>query len=87
MDLATDMHTHLDHGETGDFRVEALVTQCSPHSAGREGFPHPVPRFQPFSPDRKPLRQPRVAHSFAALQVLDNVGLRRNSLKFRGYGW
>jgi hypothetical protein len=28
-----------------------------------------------------------VAHSFAALQVLDNVGLRRNSLKFRGYGW
>ena len=70
-----------------DFRVEALVTQCSPHSPGREDFPHPVPRFQPFRPDWKPLRQPRVAYSFAALQVLDNVGLRRNSLKFRGYGW
>ncbi len=37
--------------QTVDFRVEALVTQCSPHSAGREDFPHPVPRFQPFSPD------------------------------------
>lgn len=30
------------------FRVKAPVTRCSPHSAGREGFPHPVPRFQPF---------------------------------------
>ena len=38
-----------EHSE--DFRVEALVTQCSPHSPGREDFPHPVPRFQPFSPD------------------------------------
>jgi hypothetical protein len=32
-------------------RVEAPVFRRSPHSPGREGFPHPVPRFQPFSPD------------------------------------
>ena len=44
-------HSSMSQCETLHFRVEALVTQCSPHSAGREDFPHPVPRFQPFSPD------------------------------------
>ena len=29
----------------GNFRVDAPVTRRTPHSAGREGLPHPVPRF------------------------------------------
>jgi hypothetical protein len=28
-----------------NFRVDAPVTRRTPHSAGREGLPHPVPRF------------------------------------------
>jgi hypothetical protein len=45
------VETVLDHCKTKHFRVEAPVTRRSPHSAGRVGFPHPVPRFQPFRPD------------------------------------
>jgi hypothetical protein len=29
----------------GAIRVDAPVTRRTPHSAGREGLPHPVPRF------------------------------------------
>ena len=42
---------NLSHRKSVHFRVKAPVTRCSPLSPGREGFPHLVPRFQPFSPD------------------------------------
>jgi hypothetical protein len=41
--LHNDKYTKLSPCEK--FRVDALVTQRTPHSAGREGLPHPVPRF------------------------------------------
>jgi len=28
-----------------NFRVDAPVTRRTPHRSGREGLPHPVPRF------------------------------------------
>jgi len=39
------------------FRVKAPVTRRPPHRPGREGFPHPVPRwpetFVPGQPNRR----------------------------------
>ena len=57
-----------------EFRVEALVTQRSPHRPVREAFPHTVPRFQFFLPNWKPNRRiPRLAHNFAVRLALDIV--------------
>jgi len=57
------------------FRVEALVTQRSPHRPVREDFPHTVPRFQFFSPNWKPNKRiPCLAHNFAVLLALQFPG-------------
>jgi hypothetical protein len=50
-----------------DFRVDAPVTQRTPHRPVLEDFPHTVPRFQPFFPEleTKPAA-PGLAHNFAA---------------------
>jgi hypothetical protein len=39
------------------FRVEAPVARRSPHTSGREDFPHPAPRFKPFLPSRQPIKR------------------------------
>jgi hypothetical protein len=48
------------------FRVDAPVTRRTPHRSGREGFPHPVPRWpQALRPWRTKQATPRLAHNFA----------------------
>ena len=39
------------------FRVKASVTRRPPHRSGREDFPHPVPRFRSFLPNRQPAKR------------------------------
>jgi hypothetical protein len=57
-----------------NFRVNAPVARRTPHRSGREGLPHPVPRFQSFL-TRLEAKQAmaHLAHNFAALQTSSAV--------------
>jgi len=59
--------------ETVRLRVKAPVARRSPHRPGLEDFPHPVPRFLPFLPGKKPIRRHpdwRITLLPCSLQIL-----------------
>src|SRR4029453_17616823 len=74
--------------ESVRFRVKAPVTRRPPHRAGREGFPHPVPR----EPEAAANGEPRRRHpawritwlSLALREVGHDPGLRSRPLAMDG---
>ena len=62
------------------FRVEAPVTQRSPHRPVREDFPHTVPWLRFFLPNRRPDRRHPVWR--ITLLPIRRLDLLRNLLKF-----